>query len=131
MVRIADVLPRIELAKILYPTARMQKAVSEIYSHVIQFFLRAERWYQQGKLRHTWEAFSRPVELHYNDLLAEVEDCTKEVESLARAGAQAEQRDMHLEIQDLSTRLKTHETLLQSQERLLREMRGLLLCMFS
>jgi hypothetical protein len=118
--QIADVLPRIEFANVLYPTARMQYAVSEIYSKIIRFFLRAERWYQQGKLRHAWEALSRPAELYYNDLVRDVEGCTKEIETLASAGAQAEQRDMHLEIQDLSKRLKSSEEILQ-------EMRGLLI----
>ncbi|CAN9091403.1 unnamed protein product [Alternaria alternata] len=37
--QIADVLPRIEFANALYPTARMQQAVSEIYSKIIRFFL--------------------------------------------------------------------------------------------
>ena len=119
--RVADVLPRVELANILYPTARMKKAVSGLYGHVIRFFLRAETWYQQGKLRHAWEALSRPVELRYEDLIEDIETCTKEVENLANAGSQAEQRDMHLEIQNLSKRL-------QSSESLLYEMRGMLIC---
>ena len=128
MARIADVLPRVEFAKALYSTPRMQEAVFQIYSHVIAFFLRAERWHQQGKLRHAWEAFSRPVELEYDDLIAEVKECTREIERLATAGAQAEQRDMHLKVLDISAKLKNHENLLQSQEGLLLEMRGLLLC---
>ncbi|KAI4626330.1 uncharacterized protein J4E87_004832 [Alternaria ethzedia] len=118
--QIADVLPRIESANILYPTDRMRHAVSEIYSKIIQFFLRAERWYQQGKLRHAWEALSRPAELYYNDLVQEVEECTRSIEVLANAGAQAEQRDMHLEIQELGKRLKSSEETLQ-------EVRGLLI----
>ena len=118
---IADVLPRIVLANILYPTDRMRHAISEIYSKIIRFFLRAERWYQQGKLRHAWEALSRPAELYYNDLVQEVEECTRSIEILANAGAQAEQRDMHLEIQELGKRLKSSEDTLQ-------ELRGLLIC---
>lgn len=122
LTRIADALPHIELANILYPTSRMQQTVSQLYGHVLRFLLRAENWYQQSKPRHAWEALTRPVELRYTDLIADIEDCTKEVESLATAGAQAEQRDMHLEIQDLGKRLKDSECLLL-------EMRGLLICM--
>ncbi|RII09750.1 hypothetical protein CUC08_Gglean005740 [Alternaria sp. MG1] len=118
--QIADVLPHIEFANALYPTARMQQAVSEIYSRIIRFFLRAERWFQQSKLRHTWEALSRPTELYYSDLIQDVGECTKAIEVLANAGAQAEQRDMHLEIQELNKRL-------QSSEQMLQEMRGLLI----
>jgi flagellin-specific chaperone FliS len=119
--QIADVLPRIEFANALYPTARMQRAVSEIYSKIIRFFLRAKRWYQQGKLRHAWEALSRPTELYYDDLIRDVGECTKAIEVLANTGAQAEQRDMHLEIQELNKRL-------QSSEQILQELRGLLIC---
>ncbi|OAG16202.1 hypothetical protein CC77DRAFT_391926 [Alternaria alternata] len=118
--QIADVLPRIEFANALYPTARMQQAVSETYSKIIRFFLRAERWFQQSKLRHTWEALSRPTELYYSDLIQEVGECTKTIEVLANAGAQAEQRDMHLEVQELNKRLQISEQILQ-------EMRGLLI----
>ncbi|PVI00366.1 hypothetical protein DM02DRAFT_614456 [Periconia macrospinosa] len=120
LTRIAEALPRVELASILYPTSSMQRAVSGLYSHIIRFLLRTERWYNQSKLRHAWEAFHRPVELEYNDLVEEVRDCTKEIEDLANAGAQAEQRDMHLELKELGERLKTSEALLQ-------EMRGLLI----
>jgi hypothetical protein len=119
--QIADVLPRIEFASILYPTVRMQHAVAEIYNKIIRFFLRAERWYQQGKLHHAWEALSRPTELYYSDLIRDVEECTKEIETLANVGAQAEQRDMHLEVQEMSRRLKVSEELLS-------EMRGMLIC---
>ncbi|KAF2813750.1 uncharacterized protein BDZ99DRAFT_380384, partial [Mytilinidion resinicola] len=120
LTQIADALPRIELANILYPTAQMQQAVFLLYSHVIRYFIRAEEWYQQSEPRHAWEAFARPAEIRYNDLIADIVECTKEVESLATAGAQAEQRDMHLEIRDLGKRLRDSETLLL-------EMRGLLI----
>jgi hypothetical protein len=112
--QIADVLPRVEFAHALYPTSRMQQAVSEIYSKIIRFFLRAERWFQQGKMRHAWEALSRPTELYYSDLIQDVSECTKAIEVLATTGAQAEQRDMHLEIQQLGKQVQ--------------EMRGLLIC---
>jgi hypothetical protein len=112
--QIADVLPRVEFANALYPTSRMQQAVSEIYSKIIRFFLRAERWFQQGKMRHAWEALSRPTELYYSDLIQDVSECTKAIEVLANTGAQAEQRDMHLEIQQLGKQVQ--------------EMRELIIC---
>lgn len=102
----------------------MQHAVREIYSKILQFFLRAERWYQQSKARHAWESLSRPVELYWGDLIGDIEECTKQVETLANAGAHAEQRDMHLEIRVLSERVKSSEAILQ-------EVRGLLICMSS
>ncbi|KAF2832097.1 hypothetical protein CC86DRAFT_86198 [Ophiobolus disseminans] len=117
LTHIADVLPHIELANTLYPTARMQQAVTQIYSKLIQFFLQAERWYRQSKVRHAWESLGRPVELYWGDLIVDVEECTMQVENLANVEAHAKQRDMHLEIQVLSERVN-------SSEAMLREMRG-------
>lgn len=118
--QIADSLPRIELATILYPTNRMKQAVAELYAHIIRFFVRAQEWYQQGKLRHAWDSFARPAELRYNDLIQQIEDCTREVDNLATAGARAEQRDIHLELRELTKKQKESETLLL-------EMRGLMI----
>ncbi|KAI5371995.1 hypothetical protein J4E82_009297 [Alternaria postmessia] len=114
--QIADVLPRVEFANALYPTSRMQQAVSEIYSKIIRFFLRAERWFQQGKMRHAWEALSRPTELYYSDLIQDVSECTKAIEVLANTGAQAEQRDMHLETQQLGKQVQEMRELIISYQ---------------
>jgi hypothetical protein len=99
----------------------MRQAVCEIYSSIISFLLRADHWHKQSKCLHVWEALSRPVELCYNDLLQDVDDCTRKIETLANAAAQAEQRDMHLEIQTLSETVKNSEVIL-------REVQGLLIC---
>jgi hypothetical protein len=93
----------------------MKQTVSDIYSKVMIFLVRAAVWYSQGKLRHAWEALSRPVELYYDDLIQDIVDCAKSVDMLANAGAQAEQRDMHLELQSLNEAV--------------RELRGILICM--
>jgi hypothetical protein len=128
LVQIADVLPRIELANTLYPTDHMQQAVVQLYSHIIRFFIRSERWYQQGKLRHTWEALARPVELHYNDLIEEIERCTMNINEMANAGSRAEQRDIHLELRSLKEDLKCSREETKKSEAMLQEMRGLILC---
>lgn len=114
---IADALPRVEFSSILYPTDRMKEAVSEAYSKIVQFLLRAAEWFSQSKIRHAWEALSRPVELFYDDLVQDVEDCAKRIDALANAGAHAEQRDMHLELQSLNEAV--------------RELRGMLICAYS
>jgi hypothetical protein len=127
LVQVADVLPRIELANVLYPTDRMQKVVARLYGHIVRFFIRAECWYRQGKLRHTWEALADPVELHHNDLIDEIEHCANEVNDLANAGSQAEQRDIHLELQSLKEELKNSREDTKRSETMLQEMRGLIL----
>ncbi|KAI9860341.1 MAG: hypothetical protein M1813_006230 [Trichoglossum hirsutum] len=117
--QIADSLPRVELATILYPTKRMRQAVAELYSHIIRFFIRAQHWYQQSKLRHAWDSLARPVELYYNDLIQDIDECTKEVDNLAMAGARAEQRDIHLELRELSKKQEESETVLLELRRLM------------
>ncbi|CAH0051788.1 unnamed protein product [Clonostachys solani] len=97
--QVADSLPRVELSTILYPTERMRDAVVNLYVHLINFLIRARAWYEEGTARHIINAFARPVELRYHDLIQEIESCTREIDILSTAGARAEQRDMHLEIQ--------------------------------
>ena len=90
----------------------MKEAVSEIYSKVVQFLLRAYDWFSQSKIRQTWEALSRPAELFYDDLVQDVEDCAKRIDALANAGAHAEQRDMHLQMQSLNEKIQEMRDLL-------------------
>lgn len=129
LAQIADALPRIELANILYPTDRMKEVVAQLYCHIIRFFIRAESWYQQSKARHAWEALARPVELHYNDLIEEIERCTMEINELAAAGSRAEQRDMHLELLQLREDLKNSGDDAKSSKAMLQEVKGLILSM--
>lgn len=97
----------------------MKRAVAELYAHIIRFAIRAQDWYQQNKLRHIWGSLARPAELRYDDLIADIEGCTKEVNQLAAAGAQAEQRDIHLELQELSKRQNYSDTVLLDMKQLM------------
>ena len=110
---VADSLPRVEFLTLLYPTRRMKQAVANLYAYIIRFLIRAQAWYQESKLLHALHAFTRPAELRYADLIEEIEACTRTVCSLASAGAQAEQRDMHLKLQTLIDRQGAFEFLLR------------------
>ncbi|CAG8954559.1 hypothetical protein HYFRA_00004476 [Hymenoscyphus fraxineus] len=107
--QIADSLPKIELSTILYPTLRMKRAVAQLYAHIINFLIRAKDWYEESKLRHMINAFARPAKLRYDDIIKEIESCTKEIDQLSTASARAEQRDIHLELRELSRRQKEAE----------------------
>ena len=124
LLRIANSLPRLDLAAVLYPTKRMKQAVAELYANIIQFFLRAQKWYQEGKIRHAIHSITRPVELRYNDLIEGIEECSSNLDKLAWAGSQAEQRDMHSEIKELrSGQVRSEE--------LLFELKKLLICQYT
>ena len=100
--QIAETLPKIDFAVTLYPTERMKRAVAELYAQVIRFLIRAQDWYEESRASHVLHSITRPVELRYADLISDIKDCSMLVEGLASAGAQAEQRDMHIKIRELA-----------------------------
>jgi hypothetical protein len=126
--QVADSLPRIELSTILYPTQRMKEAVALLYAHIINFLIRAKDWYEEGKLRHAINSFARPAKLRYDDIIKEIEGCTKDIDNLAISSARAEQRDIHLELQELSRRQTELDRREGETKRTLLEIRQLCIC---
>ena len=110
---VADSLPRVEFLTLLYPTRRMKQTVADLYAYILRFLIRAQGWYQESRLLHAFHSFTRPAELRYADIIEEIEACTRTVDRLASAGAQAEQRDMHLKLQTLIDRQGAFEFLLR------------------
>ncbi|MCJ1432419.1 hypothetical protein MMC27_001775 [Xylographa pallens] len=95
---IADALPRVELATILYPTNTMKQLVAIVYANIMKFLVRALEWYEEGKIAHAIHAITRPAALRYDDLLQDIERATRSIAELATASSQAEQRVMHEEL---------------------------------
>jgi hypothetical protein len=112
--QIGDALPRIKLASVLFPTRRMELAITELYSYIIQYMIRSKRFYEESKIYHALHSITRPVELRFADLLGKIERCSQNVSDLAVAGAQAEQRDIHLELRELRELIvgRSHQCLL-------------------
>lgn len=92
---IADALPRVELAELLYPTSEMKKAIAVLYSIIVKFLLRATEWYESSRISRALQSIARPAALRYDDLIADIDKSTRKVWDLSAAGSQAEQRDMH------------------------------------
>jgi hypothetical protein len=103
MSRIADLLPRIELQSIIYPTDRMRAAVADLFAYLLQFLIRAQDWYKEGRLRHFIHSITRPVELRYNDLLQQIADSSRLVDQISNSGQQAELRDVHGKIDKIKS----------------------------
>ena len=110
--QIADSLPRMEFATVLYPTRKMKQAVAELYAHIIHFLIRAQGWYQESTSKHILHSFTRPAQLRYADVIDDIEIHTQSVDNLAAAGAQAEQRDIHLQVQELLKRQQQSDAIL-------------------
>ncbi|CAM1509903.1 Fc.00g002380.m01.CDS01 [Cosmosporella sp. VM-42] len=96
--QVAAALPRTELSLILYPTARMKRAVAQLYAHIIKFLLRAKLWYEEHWLKHVWHSISRPVELRFTGLISDIESLSAAIDNLAMSGSHAEQREMHQKV---------------------------------
>jgi hypothetical protein len=98
---IADALPRVELAGILYPTPMMKQAIATLYAHIISFLIRALEWYESSKLTRAVQSITKPAALRYDDIVRDIYKSSQTVAALAVASSQAEQRDMHDQIQSL------------------------------
>lgn len=100
---LADVLPRTELHSILYPTARMQEAVSLLYAKIMEFVVKAIKWCKKGKARHAIAAIAHPFELKFKNIIDEITRRSRGVDELANAAAKAEIRDLHFTVHQMHT----------------------------
>jgi hypothetical protein len=121
--RIAAVLPRVELAALLYPTKRMKVAIEELYAYILRFFIWAHDWYTEGKFRHLIHSITRPAELRYQDLLEIIAECSRNIDQFAVAGTQVELRDMHKKLHTVLSKLDSNEARMQ-------EMRSMMICKY-
>ena len=87
----------------------MKRAVAQLYANVLRFFIRAQDWYEEGRLLHILHSLTRPVEIRFADIIEDVKKCTDIVDSLAITCAQAEQRDIHSKVQEVLQRQKSSE----------------------
>ncbi|KKO98166.1 hypothetical protein THAR02_09727 [Trichoderma harzianum] len=92
---IAHVISRAQLIIQLYPTQQIRQVIVEIYVHILQFLLRALSWYRESKLTHMLQALTRPAELRYGDILADISSLSDTMSKMAVDSSHAEQRDMH------------------------------------
>ncbi|KAK7697668.1 hypothetical protein SLS64_013298 [Diaporthe eres] len=98
---LADVLPRTELHSILYPTARMQEAVSLLYAKIMEFVVKAIKWCKKGKTRHAIAAIAHPFELKFKNIIDEITRRSRAVDELAHAASKAEIRDLHFTVHQM------------------------------
>ncbi|KAJ9605959.1 hypothetical protein H2200_009808 [Cladophialophora chaetospira] len=100
---IADILPRVELKSMLYPTPRMKAAVTDLCGHILRFLIRARDWYEEGKRRHLLHSITRPAGLRYADLLEHITCSSELIDQLAGSGQLVEFREMHGKIDEVRT----------------------------
>lgn len=80
----------------------MKSAVEELYTNIFEFFFRAYKWYQGGLGRHLLQSFTHPPKLHYEDVLADIEKCARNIDKLAQLGSQVE---IHRKLAEVQSKL--------------------------
>jgi hypothetical protein len=114
--QIADILPRTDLALVLYPTVSMKETVAMLYAHIIKFTAHAVCWYKQGKLAHAWASVSKPWALSFKTHFENIAEKAEQIEALGRSASRAELRDVHVEIRETRDELKKAREELQKFE---------------
>lgn len=110
--RIADALPKVQLATMLYPTNKMINAVEELYAYILRFFIRAHDWYYESTLQHILHSITRPTELRYKDLLEDIARCSHNIDQLAVSGSQVELREVHESLKAVTSQLERSESVM-------------------
>jgi hypothetical protein len=83
----------------------MQEAVSMVYAKIIEFSLKAVKWYKKNKLMHSISSIINPFNLAFKDVIDEISERSRKVDELASAAAKAEIRDLHINIHGLNERI--------------------------
>lgn len=99
--QIADVLPRVKVRSYLFPTDRMEAAVSKLCADILKFLTRAHKWYCEGFLKRTIHSFTQPFDLRYADILEDIRHGSYVVQDLAACGQLVEQRHVNQKIDQI------------------------------
>ncbi|CAM1509858.1 Fc.00g001930.m01.CDS01 [Cosmosporella sp. VM-42] len=93
---ICDALPEIDfLANQLYPVSHIQRTLAIMYTHIIDFCIRALKWYRKatrGFFRKTWAAIKDPWALEFEDVVRQIQGTTRRIREQAEVAHQAETR---------------------------------------
>lgn len=121
---IAEVLPRLRLDGILYPTEYMKDATSRVYAHIMLFLQKAVKWYTLGPARRAVSTFLKPYSLSYMDTVEQIRTCTGYIDAVASAAARAEVRDINITIEEQSDKLAGVDQILRAMRNELKEVQA-------
>lgn len=93
---ISDALPEVSfLAHQLYPIPNIQHTLAVMYTHIIDFCIRALKWYRKvtkGFFRKAWAAVKDPWVLEFDDVVRKIEASNRRIREQAQVAHQAETR---------------------------------------
>ncbi|KAI0099848.1 hypothetical protein GGR51DRAFT_386400 [Nemania sp. FL0031] len=92
----------------LYPVNHIKRTTIELYAGVVEFCIRATKWYQdttKSVRRKILLSIINPWPLEFEDIKLKVDGSLKRLYSQSAIAHRAETRDMNLTLQDLNIRL--------------------------
>jgi len=98
--RICEAVKHVELKLLLYPTEEMKNQVSDLYTHLVKFAIRAVKWYREPRLLHAVTSITRPYSLRFKDIVEDIHDTIRQIDRLALSMSQAEQRQILLKLDE-------------------------------
>jgi hypothetical protein len=76
----------------------MHNAVSQLYAHILRFFLQALRWYNNSRIRRALFSLLNPYELEYKDTVEQIHSLTSIIRHIATAESHSEVRGINIEL---------------------------------
>ncbi|KAF4459550.1 Nacht domain [Fusarium albosuccineum] len=104
---IGDALPEVDfLASQLYPVPRIQSTLATIYTHIIDFCIRALTWYRKTRgnfLRKTLAAIKDPWALEFDEVVRQIQRAVARIREQAAVAHQAETRHISYMMSEVRT----------------------------
>lgn len=92
------------IANELYPVPRIKITLANIYAQILNFCVRATKWYnqiRQGFFKKMMAAVTKTWPLEFRDIKLSIEMYVRQLREQAAIASQAELRDMHLKLVDV------------------------------
>ncbi|KAI3320670.1 hypothetical protein HD806DRAFT_505830 [Xylariaceae sp. AK1471] len=124
MTRVADVVKHVQTQSLLYPTIEILEHISELYSQIMTFAIRAVEWYQKGKIAHAVAAFTSPFQLKYRDIIDDIYETSRKIDRCAMTMNYAEIRQMHEQLAQSQKALELAHIERREMYRLVAEVKG-------
>lgn len=102
---IAEVLPEAEfISQSLYPTQRIQLTLANAYAQIVEFCIRATKWYDRQRRNPVKKVLSAVVKswpLEFQDIKSKIDALFRRLREQSAVAHQAETRQMHIQIGEI------------------------------
>ncbi|KAI0431097.1 hypothetical protein F5Y09DRAFT_330615 [Xylaria sp. FL1042] len=124
MTRVADVVRHAQVQFMLYPTDELVEYMSDLYSHIMSFAIRAVEWYQKGKIAHALAAFASPFQLKFRDIVEDIYETSRKINRWAMTMNHVEIRQMRQQLTETAKALESAHIERREMFQLVTELKG-------